>query len=241
MSALALYGLAGGVACVMTAHIHAMFCVRSRFIPGTMCRLPKDGTSTVALTFDDGPHPSATPAILDVLGEAGVPAAFFMIGSRVTQYPGVAEQVMAAGHTIGNHSYAHRYSGLLRGFRFWCNELESTARVIEDACGVRTSWFRPPIGHRSLRQERAVRSSGHRTIGWSCRGLDGLDHDVDRIVSRVRSSITARDIVLLHDGVDPNRSRDWRATASSLKVLLPELMDRGYQFSSLPAPRVRGG
>lgn len=229
----------GGIGAFMAAHLHAMFYVSSPVIPGATCRLPRNAGRAVALTFDDGPHPEATPVILDVLAEADVRATFFMIGCHAAAYPEVVARVAAAGHTIGNHSYNHRHDGVMRGGVYWEDEIQRTAEVIHDACGAQTRWFRPPIGHRNYRQQRAVRRCGHHTLGWSCRSRDGTRTDVQAMADQVLHRARGRDIVLLHDGVDPHHDRDWRPSVELLRELLVRLPDAGFDMVLPPTPPTR--
>src|SRR5439155_17382060 len=98
-----------------------------------------------ALTFDDGPHPIYTPEILRILDRYRVKATFFMIGSRMEQYPDVVRSVAAHGHAVGNHTYTHPRDLGSEGESQVATELERCERVIERLTGRRTRLFRPPL------------------------------------------------------------------------------------------------
>src|SRR5262249_38447921 len=119
----------------------------------------------IALTFDDGPDPLRTPALLDALGELGAPATFFLLGSRVRESPERAARIPRGGHELGNHTHNHRYLPLARS-RSVAAELAATDAAIARATGVVPAIARPPYGGRSPRNVRAFARSGKRLVLW---------------------------------------------------------------------------
>src|SRR5438067_6693106 len=111
---------------------------------GVARRLPP-GQPGVVLTFDDGPHPEGTPALLDLLGEAGASATFFLVGEQVKRWPEIAGRIAREGHVVALHGYRHRNLMRLspRGF---ARDLDQGARVLQDASGVTPALYRPPYG-----------------------------------------------------------------------------------------------
>jgi peptidoglycan/xylan/chitin deacetylase (PgdA/CDA1 family) len=163
-----------------------------------MWRLRGDARA-VALTFDDGPHPVHTPAVLDVLARAGVQATFFVIGREVDRHPDVARRIVAEGHTIAGHSYDHevitgRSAVELRA------DLERCRAAIARATGADTTLFRPPKGEVSLTSLSRVARAGFTVVHWSKTFSDYRQDGVQALTERIRSlPPVAGDILLLHD------------------------------------------
>ena len=104
-----------------------------------------DDSAGVALTFDDGPHPEGTPAVLDALEAADAKATFFLCGEQVERHPSLAAEIAAAGHVVAIHGYRHR--NMLRlAPRTFVDDLERGIAAIEDAVGRRPEIYRPPYG-----------------------------------------------------------------------------------------------
>ena len=122
------------------------------------------GRRQVALTFDDGPDPAHTPALLDALDALGVKATFFLVGAGVDANPALCRRIVDAGHEIGNHTYSHRYLPLSRS-RSVARELLATDRAIADVAGVVPALARPPYGGRT---PWTVRASRARPSAWCC-------------------------------------------------------------------------
>src|SRR5438874_2154507 len=165
---------------------------------GVARRLPS-GTRGVALTFDDGPHPEGTPALLDLLGEAGVRATFFLVGEQVERWPALAERIAAEGHQVALHGHRHR--NLLRvPPPVLARDLDRGARVLEHATGRATALYRPPYGIFSPPGLRIVRRRGWRPLLWSRWGHDWR-HAVtpERIAGEVTRDLADGDVLLLHD------------------------------------------
>lgn len=119
----------------------------------------------IALSFDDGPHPTYTQEILSILAEYGVPATFFMVGENVLYYPEAAEAVLAAGHEIGNHSYDHRRLTKLNeaGVRSQVSRCEEALASLGE---YRPHLLRPPEGAMNATVRRVARAEGYRLILW---------------------------------------------------------------------------
>jgi peptidoglycan/xylan/chitin deacetylase (PgdA/CDA1 family) len=185
------------------------------------------GRRSVALTFDDGPHPVTTRRILAVLAATRHRATFFLLGEKARRHPEVVREIHAAGHTLGVHGDRH---DRLHAFRMpWRvrNELLRAARAVEDATGVRPRFFRPPLGHTSVTTTRGVRRAGMIIVGWSIRGLDGIrGRAPDAVVARVARSVTDGAIVMLHDASEHDDFEP--ASVRALPELLRLLDDREW-------------
>ncbi|PZE20656.1 polysaccharide deacetylase family protein [Paenibacillus xerothermodurans] len=181
----------------------------------------------IALTFDDGPDPADTPAILDLLKQYEAKATFFVIGTRVEAYPELAKREIADGHEIANHSYHHRYfTRRIGGDRVY-EDISQAERVIVDTTGRKPSLFRPPGGFYGDNVVDAAKRSGYQVIMWSWH-QNTRDWDtpgVKKIVDTVLNNAHNGDIILFHDYVEGQTQ-----TVDALKQVLPELKNRGFRF-----------
>jgi peptidoglycan/xylan/chitin deacetylase (PgdA/CDA1 family) len=179
----------------------------------------------VALTFDDGPHPQGTPAILEALAEAGVPATFFLVGEQVRRTGSLAAEIAAAGHAVAVHGDRHR------------NLLRLTPRAIaadfdraHDTIALPTTLHRAPYGIYSWPALAAVRGRGWAPVLWSAWGRDWARGATAASVSaRVLRDLGPGAIVLLHDADDYSVPGSWRATAAALPRILDAILARGLR------------
>jgi peptidoglycan/xylan/chitin deacetylase (PgdA/CDA1 family) len=181
----------------------------------------------VALSFDDGPHPEGTPAVLEILAAARLRAIFFLIGEQVERRPELAARIHAAGHVVALHGYRHRLQLRLRRLEA-AADLERGSGVIEDAVGIRPLWHRPPYGIYSPSGLAAARASGLRPLLWSRWGKDWRRFTTpERIAERATRDLGSGDVILLHDA-DFYSSRDsHRRTIQALPRIIAELNQRG--------------
>jgi peptidoglycan/xylan/chitin deacetylase (PgdA/CDA1 family) len=186
----------------------------------------------VALTFDDGPNPDATPAILDALGQRGITAAFFILGRHAERWPALVRRAADEGHTICNHGYHHRKLHL-KSPRYVRRDLELGTQAIFDACGVRPGFFRAPHGFRSPWVTAIAASLGQRTVGWSRGVWDSACPGAEVIAERTVRAAQPGAILLLHDGdgYDPLGNR--RQTAQAVPLLADRIRYAGFGFARL--------
>jgi peptidoglycan-N-acetylglucosamine deacetylase len=187
----------------------------------------------VALTFDDGPHPQGTPAVLETLREAGATATFFLAGEQVVRRPTLAAEIVSAGHGVELH--CHRHRNLLRlTVREFLEDAERARAAIEEATGQAIADYRPPYGIFSAATLRAVRRRGWRPLLWSRWGRDWTRRATpESIARRASSGIEAGDVVLLHDADYYSARGSWVGTAAALPAILAELERRGLKTVSL--------
>jgi len=177
----------------------------------------------VALTFDDGPHPEGTPAVLDVLEGAGVHATFFVVGEQVRRRPALVAEIAARGHLVALHGFRHRPQPVLAA-RAVEDDLARGADAIEQAIGRTPTWHRPPYGLYSPAGLAAARARGLEPILWSKWGKDWRRLTTpERIAGRATRDLRPGDVILLHDADFYSSSGSHRRTAEALQLILREL------------------
>jgi cellulose synthase/poly-beta-1,6-N-acetylglucosamine synthase-like glycosyltransferase/peptidoglycan/xylan/chitin deacetylase (PgdA/CDA1 family) len=200
-----------------------------------------DRPGLLALTFDDGPDPRWTPAILDILKQENVPATFFIIGKNGQAYPELVRRVVDEGHEIGNHSFTHPNLGEIP-LSLTELELNATQRLIESEVGRSTVLFRPPyFGDAEADKPQEVEPAlvaqrlGYIMVGVRIDPDDWqlpvtADQIVQRTIDRAMDSNpeTRGEIILLHDS-----GGDRSATIAALPRLIHELKARGFRFVSV--------
>lgn len=196
-----------------------VFFLRLRMFADAVVRGPKDARGVV-LTFDDGPDPVHTRAILDVLDERSAKATFFVIGKKADAHPDLVKEIVRRGHDVGVHGYDHDRLFALRGPRRVRRDLDRALASLEKILGRRPTIFRPPIGHTNPTIARVADMLDLTVVGWSVSAADGIALAKPAQVAR-RISRGLRDgaIVMLHDAAE----RGDRAPAAV--AALPEILD----------------
>ena len=184
------------------------------------------------LTFDDGPGPDATPRVLDELDRLGVGATFFVLGAEVRKAPELAQRILAAGHELGLHGFAHPRYDLLSAEQARA-DLEQGLEAIESATGVRPSWFRPPYGKLSDASHQVCLAMNLKIAYWSAWGLDWEEIGPDAISAEVTSELAGGTIVLLHDTAHYGRRSSAAATADSLAAIVTSGQRAGLRWTTL--------
>ena len=158
---------------------------------------------TLAITFDDGPHPVNTGKVLDILHKENVKAAFFLIGREVEAHPELVKRMAAEGHTIGNHSFNHsNMHGFLSTKKVEL-EMEKTNQVINSTTDVDVKFYRPPFGVTNPNIAKALKKSEMVCIGWDIRTYDTVVKDASKLLTILKANINkGGSILLLHDTCD---------------------------------------
>ncbi|MDB6072744.1 MAG: acetyl xylan esterase [Verrucomicrobiaceae bacterium] len=192
-AALICFGVTGAVMAYATLSPSTRL-----FGPVTTC-IDSQG---VLLTLDDGPDPVTTPPVLDLLDRYNAKAMFFLIGDRVQRWPELAQEIVSRGHAVGNHSQMHP------AYRFWSlgpwrmwQEIAGCDATLKQVLGHPAVWFRAPVGHYNSFVHPALKVLGLRLMAWNCRGFDGRDFNVERVLGRIRPDLKPGAIVLLHEAV----------------------------------------
>jgi peptidoglycan/xylan/chitin deacetylase (PgdA/CDA1 family) len=181
----------------------------------------------VALTFDDGPDPARTPALLDALAALHVKATFFMLGSCVDANPELAARIAAEGHELGNHTYTHRYLPLART-KMVAKELALADRAIERATGTVPAIARPPWGGRSPKTVRAFARLAKRMVLWDVNSFDWKGKPAPEVAARVLERARPGSIILMHEARDRGE-----VTVEAVKLLVPALRAQGYELTTV--------
>jgi peptidoglycan-N-acetylglucosamine deacetylase len=189
--------------------------------------LPRTLTANgVALTFDDGPHPEGTPAVLEVLARTGARATFFVIGEQVRRRPEMLARTIAAGHAVALHGDRHRLQLRLSAAAV-AEDLARGVAAIEDAIGIRPAWHRPPFGIYSPAGLRAVHGAGLEPLLWSRWGRDWRKWTTPgAIAARATRSVIGGDVILLHDADFYSARNSHRRTVDALELITTELKRR---------------
>jgi peptidoglycan/xylan/chitin deacetylase (PgdA/CDA1 family) len=182
-----------------------------------------EDTRAVALSFDDGPHPEGTPAVLELLDRSGAQATFFLVGEQVERRPTLAAEIAAAGHEIALH--CHRHRSLLRLTpRQLDDDLRRALVAIGDATGRAPRLYRPPYGYLSVAGMLLARRRGWQTVLWRRDGRDWqAGATAASIASRLIRHLRGGDVLLMHDADYYSAPGSWRNTAAALPLLLEEL------------------
>ena len=219
--------LAAGVAVAQAGPgITALRPVRTALFP----RLSGCGAADhVAITFDDGPDPAATPHFLDVLASQRLHATFFMLGSMVDRAPGLAAEVAAAGHEVGVHGFDHRYLPL-RGPRATRDDLTRARDSVAAATGSVPALFRPPYGVLSTAALVTARGLGLTPVLWTAWGREwAAGSNPGTVYATLAADVTGGGTVLLHDSDCTSPAGSWRAGLGALPLLLEYCARQGLR------------
>ena len=176
----------------------------------------------IALTFDDGPHATLTPKLLDLLASRHIKATFFVLGECIEQNPQVLQRAAREGHEIGSHSWSHPQLNRMSddGVR---SQLKRTDDLIKSVIGVRPSLFRPPYGALTLRQKKWIPEEfGYKIILWDVDPLDWKEPGPATVTNRIVKNTRAGSIVLSHD--------IHRGTIEAMPATIDQLLAKHFKF-----------
>jgi peptidoglycan/xylan/chitin deacetylase (PgdA/CDA1 family) len=187
-------------------------------------RAGSDESPRIALTFDDGPHPKKTDKILDLLQEYDIHATFFVIGQNAVYYPEPLKRTASLGHEIGNHTFRHEGISAMSELMLE-KELRDTEKIIFELTDTPVRLFRPPEGACSENVLAAAKNEEYPVILWTVDTRDWAFASTEKIVKTVESKVRNGSILLFHDYTSPGAH-----TLEALKILIPKLIDEGYEF-----------
>ncbi|MFB7156476.1 MULTISPECIES: polysaccharide deacetylase family protein [unclassified Lysinibacillus] len=181
----------------------------------------------IALTFDDGPHPKYTAAILDLLEKYDAKATFFIIGKNAEKYPDLVLRSYSEGHELANHTYSHPFKASVAELQA---QLRKTKAIIYGITGFAPILFRPVGGYYNDQMINAAVKDGYKVVMWSWHQdtQDWKQPGVNKIVQKVMNGSKPGDVILFHDG-----GGDRTQTIKALEEILPELKKQGYTFVTI--------
>lgn len=233
-----LWLLVAGIAAVVLAHTAPFPFLLEGFSPArSLWRMPAaPGAPTIYLTFDDGPNPAATPALLDVLREGGAHATFFLIDKYVTEATApLVTRMFAEGHGVALHSDTRAL--MVTTPDDLANTLTRNAQRIEMLAGKRPcALFRPHAGWRSGSMYEALDRMNYRLVGWSWGLWDWnwyRPREARSLAARLASKASPGDIVVMHDGHHVNPGADRQYAIEATRRLIPALRAKGFRFDPL--------
>jgi peptidoglycan-N-acetylglucosamine deacetylase len=189
--------------------------------------------NVVALTFDDGPHPQGTPAVLGALAKENARATFFLVGEQVDRHPAVAREIVDAGHEVALHCYRHTLL-LRRRTSAVAADLDRALDSIGRATGQSPTLYRPPYGVLSSGALKLARRRGYRTMLWSTWGRDWERRATpSSIARRATSGLRPGDVVLLHDSDAYSSGESWCRTVAAVPSVLDAIAALGVPADSV--------
>mgnify|MGYP001251436121 CR=1 FL=1 len=188
---------------ILLLSFYVILCVVACFLPQTQFLGPvihrgRTGLPQVSITFDDGPSEGVTPAILELLDQYRVKAAFFVSGLNAKRHPDLVAEILARGHIIGNHSYHHFPYLMLKSRRVLFDEISKAQSILRDL-GVETKAFRPPVGIVNPKLAFVLNDLDLICVTFSCRAFDAGNRNTHKLSNRILKKVKADDIILLHD------------------------------------------
>jgi peptidoglycan/xylan/chitin deacetylase (PgdA/CDA1 family) len=209
---------------------------RSSALGENLVRLPAAAVARreVALTIDDGPEPTVTPAVLDLLDAAGAHATFFCIAERARRHPELVREIVRRGHSVQNHSHGHCHNFSLLGPRGFAREVEAAQAVLAELTGHVPTFFRAPAGLRNPFLAPVLHRLGLTLASWTRRGFDTRERDPQRVLERLARGLAAGDILLLHDGNSARDAQGRPVVLTVLPALLGALREQGLRPVTLP-------
>jgi peptidoglycan/xylan/chitin deacetylase (PgdA/CDA1 family) len=193
--------------------------------PSFVWQMPGD-EKALYLTFDDGPHPTITPIVLDLLSKYNAKATFFCIGDRAKRYPEILQRIRQEGHAIGNHTQ-HHVNGWATLDRDYIDQVNQAAEFIP------SKLFRPPYGRIKRNQAGLLQKEGYKVVMWTILSAD-YDHKLsnEECLSRVVRRIESGDIYLFHDS-----EKGEERMLAVLPRLLKVATDKGFLFKKIEEVR----
>ena len=210
----------------LAAYAAPSLSVPARRFPGIVTRLP-GRTDAVALTFDDGPHPRGTPAVLEALDRARARATFFVVGEAVRRHRGLLAEILSAGHEVALHGDRHLPHALMLPWSVG-RDLERGRAEVEQEAGVAVTALRAPHGAASLATLAYARRRGLTVAGWTRWGWDWrAAATAGSIAAAATRSLAGGEVILLHDSDAYSAPESWRATAAAVPLICAELARAG--------------
>lgn len=219
------YGWKPGLPLLLLSHglfVAPVFLPNSRFYAPVLSHWP-DAGQRVWLTIDDGPS-ADTAAILDLLARHQARATFFVVGQRAAAQPELVRQIVAAGHSLGNHSHSHPQGRWwMLGPRALRAQIGQCQQALSAITGQPPRWYRSVVGHTNPFVAAVLKAHGLTRVGWGARGFDGVRCEPATVLARITPQLAPGAIVLLHEGGAPGQA------LTIIGAVLEELQRRGLR------------
>ena len=209
---------------------------RSTLLGPNITRLPAAAAARGewAITLDDGPDPALTPKVLDLLDAAGQRATFFCIARRAAEQPALVRQIIARGHSLQNHSFAHAHTFSMLGPRAMAAEVRRAQQTLADITGELPRFFRAPAGLRNPFLQPVLAEQGLQLASWTRRGFDTRQRQPQAVLTRLLNGLAAGDLLLLHDGHAAVGADGQPVVLTVLPALLQATAAAGLRAVTLP-------
>lgn len=208
---------------------------RSRLLGPNWTRLPPAAASRgeVAVTIDDGPDPAVTPRVLQILARHEARASFFLIGARARRHPALVRDIVAAGHTVENHTEHHPHTFSLRGPAGLAREIVAAQATLGELAGRAPRFFRAPAGLRNPFLDPVLARLDLHLAAWTRRAYDTRTGDAATVLARLTRGLAGGDILLLHDGNAARSPGGEPVIVDALPRLLAALAEAGLRSVTL--------
>jgi peptidoglycan/xylan/chitin deacetylase (PgdA/CDA1 family) len=221
---------------IAIALFYILLCVAASFFPRSNFFLPvisrgDTDKNLVALTFDDGPSEPITRQILELLDRYSVKATFFVSGVNALKHPDIIAEIIARGHTIGNHSLHHNPFLMLGSYNYLYQEIFRAQEILKEM-GIQTSAFRPPVGIISPKLPSVLNKLGMFCVTFSCRAFDAGNRRVKNLSVKILKKVKADDIILLHDAA-PRGKEGIDILLSEIEKIIKGLSSKGLKVVPL--------
>lgn len=214
---------------------------RSNWLGANILRLPPAAAARreIALTIDDGPDPSITPAVLDLLDAHRARATFFCIARHAAAHATLCREIVRRGHSVQNHSFDHAHTFSLLGPRAIRRELVRAQDTLAQVTGQRPRFFRAPAGLRNLFLAPVLHELDLQLVAWTRRGFDTARRNPADVLARLTRQLAAGDILLLHDHHAAIAANGRPVTLEVLPTLLQRFEQAGLRAVTLPEALAR--
>lgn len=200
---------------------YGAYFIGSNFFIDVLCSV-KTQNKIIALSFDDGPSQQYTPQILDILRKEDVRASFFCIGKNIPGNENIIQDILAADHLLGNHSFSHHLLFDLYPSKKMIVDLNQMSGIMEAVTGLRPKLFRPPYGVINPNLAKAIKKGNYIPVGWNVRSMDTVIRDEKKLLNKMKGKIAPGNIFLFHDTKD--------TTVKILPAFIMDAKKKGYQL-----------
>jgi peptidoglycan/xylan/chitin deacetylase (PgdA/CDA1 family) len=203
---------------------YGCYYIGSNFFIPIICSAKTD-KKVVALSFDDGPIAENTLQILQMLKDTNAKAAFFCIGSRITENKAILKQAYDEGHLIGNHSFSHHFWFDMFSAKKMQADMRMMDKAMNNAIGKIPKLFRPPYGVTNPNLKKAIINGNYIPVGWSVRSMDTVIKNEKKLLNKVIGKVKPGAVFLFHDTS--------KATVAILPAFLKYVESNGYEIVRL--------